>query len=273
MGDFLAVAKWVIRNVAHRHGMLATFTPKLEEGVAGNGLHVHLELVRGGCNVMTGSDGSLSKEALKLIGGLVHYASTLSAFGNTLASSFLRLVPKQEAPTRICWSHLNRSSLIRVPLGRNNNFDLARVVNPTEPSTHNNERGLQTVEIRSADGSALFYLLLAGLTTAAEYGLTAEGMLELAEKTRVTPDFFTDKKLMDQLEPLPTSCVACSRLLDERRDMYQDFGVFPATIIDYVVQLLAKEDDEHLNLDLSQKSTKERLISTRQVMHRDIHRH
>ena len=112
MGDFIGLARWVIRNVAHRHGMLATFAPKIEEGVAGNGLHFHLELIKNAENIMSTADGSLSEDARKLIAGLVYYASTLSAFGNTVASSFLRLVPNQEAPTRICWSDNNRSALI-----------------------------------------------------------------------------------------------------------------------------------------------------------------
>ena len=55
MGDFVALARWIIRNVAYRHGMLATFAPKIEEGVAGNGFHFHLELIRDGRNVMTDS--------------------------------------------------------------------------------------------------------------------------------------------------------------------------------------------------------------------------
>ena len=118
MGDLIGLARWIIRNVAHRNGMLATFAPKIEEGVAGNGLHFHMELMKDGQNIMS-DDGrrACRPDARKLIGGLVDYASTLSAFGNTVASSFLRLVPNQEAPTRICWSHNNRSALIRVPLG------------------------------------------------------------------------------------------------------------------------------------------------------------
>jgi len=48
MGDYLVLARWVIRNIAYRHGMIATFTPKIEEGVAGSGFHIHLELVKGG---------------------------------------------------------------------------------------------------------------------------------------------------------------------------------------------------------------------------------
>ena len=123
--------------------MLATFAPKIEEGVAGNGLHFHMELIRDGHNIMTDGDGSLSEEARRLIGGLVYYASTLSAFGNTVASSFLRLVPNQEAPTRICWSHANRSALIRVPLGWAENSHLARVVNPGDEDPYQDPRGRQ----------------------------------------------------------------------------------------------------------------------------------
>jgi glutamine synthetase len=273
MGDFVALAKWIIRNVAYKNGMLATFAPKLEEGIAGSGMHFHMELVKGGRNVMIGAGGALSDEALKLIGGLVQYASTLSAFGNTVASAFLRLVPNQEAPTRICWSHSNRSALIRVPLGWAGTSDLARVVNPAEKTAFVEERGVQTVEIRSPDGSAMFHLLLAGLTTAAEWGLTQPGAIDLARKTRVEGNIFTDKELLARLEALPGSCVACGRLLAERRAMYEEYGNFPKQVVDHVIAMLVKEDDEHLNRQLSQMPAEERLHATRQVMHKDIHRH
>ncbi len=273
MGDLVGLARWIIRNVAHRHGMLATFAPKIEEGVAGNGLHFHMELVADGRNIMSAEDGSLSPEARKLIGGLVHYASTLSAFGNTVASSFLRLVPNQEAPTRICWSHNNRSALIRVPLGWSKQSHLARVVNPSDTDDYVDPRGRQTVELRSPDGSASFHLLLAGITGAAEYGLTHDGMLELAEKTNVEGNVFHDKERMKHLEPLPASCVQCARLLDERRAMYEVDGVFPASVIDYQIELLSKEKDEKLNSDFSKLPAEERLMATRELMHKDIHRH
>jgi len=273
MGDFIGLARWIIRNVAHRNGMLATFAPKIEEGVAGNGLHFHLELVKDGQNQMTTPDGSLSVEALELIAGLVHYASTLSAFGNTVASSFLRLVPNQEAPTRICWSYNNRSALIRVPLGWSGQSDLASIVNPGDSDEYVDSRGRQTVEIRSPDGSASFHLLLAGITTAAEYGLTADGMLELAARTNVEGNVFSDKKKMKHLEALPASCVRCARLLDERREMYEEFGVFPKTVIDHQIQLLLSENDEHLNKEFSRLPAEERLMATRELMHKDIHRH
>ncbi|HUT77501.1 MAG TPA: glutamine synthetase family protein [Polyangia bacterium] len=272
-GDFLSLAQWVIRNVAYRHGMLVTFAPKIEEGVAGNGFHVHMELVQGDRNVMTGKDGALSEPALKLIGGLTTYASTISAFGNTVASAYLRLVPHQEAPTRICWSDSNRSALIRVPLGWSGGADLARAVNPGEPDHYEDPRGRQTVEIRSPDGSARCHLLLAGLVTAAEHGLTAPGMTEVADRTRVTGNVFDDPNLLARLEALPGSCVAASRLLRERRGMYEEHGVFPPQVIDHVCTLLEKEDDENLAAELAKMPPHERLAVTRRLMHRDIHRH
>ena len=273
MGDFIGLSRWIIRNVAHRNGMLATFAPKIEEGVAGNGLHFHLELVKDGQNHMTTADGSLSVEALELIAGLVHYASTLSAFGNTVASSFLRLVPNQEAPTRICWSNNNRSALIRVPLGWSRQSHLARVVNPGDTDEYVDSRGRQTVEIRSPDGSASFHLLLAGITTAAEYGLTTDDMPELAARTKVEGNVFSDEQRLKHLEALPASCVQCARLLDERRQMYEEFGIFPKAVIDHQIQLLLRENDEHLNREFAQLPAEERLMATRELMHKDIHRH
>ena len=273
MGDFIALAKWIIRNVAYRRGMMATFAPKLEEGVAGNGLHIHMELVKGGRNVMTGEDGALSDEALQLIGGIVYYAPTLSAFGNTVASAFLRLVPNQEAPTRICWSHTNRSALVRVPLGWAGIDDLSQAVNQVGDLPYRDQRGRQTVELRSPDGSAAFHLLLAGMTRAAEYGLTTVGMKELALRTQVKGDIFQDKHLLESLVALPGSCVACARMLDKHRALYEEGGVFPKGVIEHVIRLLNKENDEHLNRELSQMSAEERLVETRRVMHRDIHRY
>ena len=247
MGDVVALARWIIRNVAFRRGMLASFVPKLEEGVAGNGFHFHMELIRNGANLMTGPDGKISSLAMKLIGGLIYFAPTLSAFGNTVASAFLRLVPNQKAPVRICWSDSNRSALIRVPLGWSETADLAPRVNPAEPDMFTEDRGRQTVEIRSPDGSALFHLLLAGLTTAAEYGLTMDGMIELAERTKVAGNIFSNQELLERLEPLPGSCAAAARLLKEKRAMYESFGVFPPAVADYVIDLLMREDDASLN--------------------------
>ncbi|MBK8986647.1 MAG: glutamine synthetase [Chloroflexi bacterium] len=273
-GDNLVLARWLIRNVAYQHGCVATFTPKLEEGIAGNGLHVHMELRRNGRNAMRDDNGRLSREAQQLIGGLGHYAATLTAFGNTTSSAYLRLVPNQEAPTRICWSESNRSAMIRVPLGWTNANNLARQVNPQQTTLFVDESGRQTVELRSPDGSAMVHLLLAGIAMSATWGLThpAEAQ-QLADNLYVTGNIFRDKATLNQLRPLPSSCVASAAALRQERDLYEADGVFPPSMIDYVARMLQEEDDEGMNQYLADLPADDRLHQTRAIMHKDLHRH
>ncbi|HDT13334.1 MAG TPA: glutamine synthetase [Candidatus Aminicenantes bacterium] len=278
--DDLVLGRWIIRNTAFRHGAIATFTPKLEEGVAGSGFHFHLELAKGERNVMRGPDGALSIEARKLIGGLCHHADSLTGFGNTVSSAYLRLVPHQEAPTRICWSDLNRSALIRVPLGWTGAAGLARRVNPAEKTQFVDERGgRQTVEIRSPDGSAMVHLTLAGIAMAADWAFSRDESLfrdarplDLAEKLYVQGNIFADKELLGRLPELPASCVESSRVLLAKRDLYERGGVFPPSVIDYVARMLQAEDDEFMNKRLIGLSAHDRLHEIRKIMHKDLHK-
>ncbi len=280
MADALVIGRWIIRNTAYRHGAVATFTPKLEEGVAGSGLHFHLELAKNGRSVMRGDDGKLTVEARKLIGGLCEYADSLTAFGNTVSSAYLRLVPNQEAPTRICWSDLNRSALIRVPLGWTNVKNLARRVNPDDRSEYVDDHGgRQTVEIRSPDGSAMIHLALAGIAMAANWAFRSDlslfkdyGPLELADNLYVKGNIFSDKELLKRLPVLPASCVESSRVLLQKRGHYERDGVFPPSVIDYVASLLQAENDEFMNKKLSDLPAHERLLEIRRIMHKDLHK-
>ncbi|MEN6311579.1 MAG: glutamine synthetase family protein [Acidobacteriota bacterium] len=281
MADALVLGRWIIRNTACRHGSIATFTPKLEEGIAGNGLHFHLVIEKDGKNIMTGPDGRLSEAARKLVGGLCEYADSLTAFGNTVSSAYLRLVPNHEAPTRVCWSDLNRSALIRVPLGWTNISNLARKVNPRESESFKSVQGSrQTVELRSPDGSALIHLILAGITMAAGWAFGGDqslfkeyGPLELAEKLYVKGNIFADKELLKKLPVLPASCVESSRLLLQKRDLYERDGVFPPAVIDYVARMLQAENDEFMNKQLSGLPAHDRLHEIRKIMHKDLHKH
>jgi glutamine synthetase len=280
MGDAIVLARWIIRNVAFQHGCVATFTPKLEEGVAGNGFHFHMELARDGVSIMTGPDGALSVEARRLIGGLCEYADSLTAFGNTVSSAYLRLIPNQEAPTRVCWSDLNRSAMIRVPLGWTNLRHLGRAVNPGDTEAYTASGSRQTVELRSPDGSAITHLLLAGLVMAADWAFQDNrtlfgdgGPLELAERLYVKGNIHTDPELVQRLPNLPASCVESARLLNQKRELYERDGVFPPAVIDYVIRLLQKEKDEDMNVRLSDLPADDRLHETRRIMHKDLHRH
>jgi len=272
-GDILVLAKWIIRNIAFQHGMLAVFAPKLEEGMAGNGLHIHMELQRDGRNIMRTSDGELSRETLQLIGGVATYAPSLTAFGNTMASSYLRLVPHQEAPTRICWSASNRSALIRVPLGWTKTNDLASALNAQQDQPYTVDDSVQTIELRSPDGSAIPHLLLAGIATAARWSMRHhDEATAVAESQHVTGNIFTDPTLLKSLPSLPSSCAASASRLVADRHLYEQEGIFPERLIDRLAALLREEKDHDLAEKLAGLSDEERARRSRQIMHAGLNR-
>ncbi|NQT80123.1 MAG: glutamine synthetase [Candidatus Aminicenantes bacterium] len=273
MADVLVLGRWLIRNVAYKHGCIAIFTPKIEEGAAGNGFHFHFELKEQGRNVMLGSGGGLSESALRLIGGLCEYADSLTAFGNTVSSSYLRLVPDQEAPTRIFWGDLNREAMIRLPLGWNGLNNLSRILNPQEEAGIKGSESCQTVELRTPDGSALIHLLLAGIVMAAEWAFKNNLSLELAEKFHVKGDMRKDNNFINSFPALPGSCVESSRILLKKRDLYEREGVFPASVIEYIAKLLQAENDEEMSEKFDNLSKNDRLCEIRKIMHKDLHRH
>jgi glutamine synthetase len=267
-GDALVLARWLIRSVAWRHGAVATFAPKIGEDTAGNGLHIHMQLMRDGRNVMT-DDGKLSKPARALVGGLCDYGASLTAFGNTVASSYLRL-GNHESPSRVCWSDLNRGAMIRVPLGWSTVDDLGSIVNPQQGSRFRDPQSRQTIELRTPDGSAFVHLLLAGMTLAAEHGINSEGAQKTAAKLYIAEN---ERPTTQGLPNLPHSCVESARLLRDKRAWFEREGVFPPTVLNYICELLESEDDEHLASALAGMKQEDRVAQTRRVMHRNLHRH
>lgn len=163
--DQLMLAKWVIRNLAWREGYNVTFAPKITTGKAGSGLHIHMRMLKDGRNQML-CNGRLSDDARKMIAGMMELAPSITAFGNKNPTSYFRLVPHQEAPTNVCWGDRNRSVLVRVPLGWATGTDMCQMANPLEPQSNYDSTMKQTVEMRSPDGSADLYQLLAGLCVA-----------------------------------------------------------------------------------------------------------
>lgn len=267
------LSSWIIRNVAHKYGFLASFFPKIEIGHAGNGLHFHTALKKNGKNIMTNENGDLSKEAKMLIGGLCQYASSLTAFGNTVPASYLRLVPGQEAPTKVCWSEMNRSALIRVPLAWTKINNLASRVNPQQQDKLETDESRQTVELRSPDGSANAHLLLSGITMAAEWGLThEEDALELSKHSHVSVNIH-GSSLEQELPNLAQSCVESSEKLLQERPLYERNNIFPSKVIGYVAESLQNENDQYLNSRLMSLDEEERTYQSRRIMHRDLHKY
>jgi glutamine synthetase len=268
----LLIAKWLIRNLAARRGILVTFAPKLNLGDAGSGLHFHLSINRNGKNVLTDKTGKLTPEALAAIGGLLKFSGSLTAFGNTCAASYLRLVPHQEAPVRVCWSASNRSALVRVPLGWRGVDNLASRVNAQQPGDFHGEMFGQTVEIRSPDGSADVYLLLAGLGVAVREGLLdGRDSMRLAKELEATSNIFDDKKALSRLRSLPRSCWESARELEKDRAVYEADGVYPPKVIDFCIGRLDGEKDKDLAKDVSRMPPKKRAEALRRIMLASLH--
>ena len=118
MGDKLLKYKYVIKNVARRHGKTVTLMPKPIFQDNGSGMHVHQSIWKGDRNTFfeAGTYADLSKTALYYIGGLLKHAPALLALCNPTTNSYRRLVPGYEAPINLIYSQRNRSAAVRIPL-------------------------------------------------------------------------------------------------------------------------------------------------------------
>ncbi|MDN5292803.1 MAG: glutamine synthetase [Eubacteriales bacterium] len=142
IADKVVTFKFVVRTIAQRHGLHASFMPKPIFGIAGSGMHLNISLMKNGENAFYDPNApmQLSETALYFIGGLMKHARAITAITNPTVNSYKRLVSGYEAPVYIAWSVQNRSPLIRIPA----------------------KRGMSTrIELRSPDPSCNPYLAFA----------------------------------------------------------------------------------------------------------------
>ncbi|KIL44996.1 type I glutamate--ammonia ligase [Jeotgalibacillus soli] len=171
--DDIQTFKLVVKTIARKHGLHATFMPKPLFGVNGSGMHCNMSLFKNGVNSFFDENGDLqlSDTARQFMAGIIKHASAFTAVTNPTVNSYKRLVPGYEAPCYIAWSAQNRSPLIRIPASR----------------------GLSTrVEVRSVDPAANPYLALAVLLRAGLDGI----------KNNLTPPPAIDRNIyvMDKAE-------------------------------------------------------------------------
>lgn len=153
VADDIATFKLVVRSIAQRHGLHATFMAKPIAGINGSGMHTHQSLsTLDGKNVFYDSDSpdQLSDTARWYMGGIIKHARGMTAITNPTVNSYKRLVPGYEAPVYVAWSHQNRSALIRIPAKRG-------------PSTR--------IEVRHPDPTCNPYLALAVMLAAGLDGI------------------------------------------------------------------------------------------------------
>lgn len=262
--DQLMLAKWIIRNLANIYGYNVTFAPKITVGKAGSGLHIHMRLMKDGKNQML-SNGVLSEVARKAIAGMMELAPSITAFGNKNPTSYFRLVPHQEAPTNVCWGDRNRSVLVRVPLGWAAKADMCVLANPLESASAYDTTQKQTVEMRSPDGSADLYQLLAGLAVACRHGFEMQNALEVADRTYVNVNIHNEenKSRLETLAQLPDSCVASAECLARDREVYEKYNVFSPAMIDGIIVQLKAYNDSTLRKDIIDKPDELRALVDR----------
>lgn len=171
--DNIQTFKLVVKTVARKHGLYATFMPKPLAGINGSGMHLNMSLFHDKGNAFYDENGDmqLSEDAFHFLGGLLKHARSYTAICNPIVNSYKRLVPGYEAPVYVAWSGSNRSPLIRVP----------------------GSRGVSTrLELRSVDPAANPYLAIAAVLEAGLDGL----------RNKLTPREAVDRNIyrMDETE-------------------------------------------------------------------------
>lgn len=152
MADNLVTFRFVVRTIASRHGLHASFMPKPINGLSGSGLHVYQSLYRDIDNVFFDSarENKLSETALFYIGGLLRHARAFTCVTNPIINSYKRLIPDEISPCYVAWSTENRNTVVRVPLNR----------------------GYETrVEMRNPDSAGNPYLMIAVMLKAGLDGI------------------------------------------------------------------------------------------------------
>ncbi len=132
--DNIETFKLVVKTVARKYHLHATFMPKPVQGVNGSGMHTNMSLFSDQNNVFYDShkEMELSDTCRHFLAGLLKHAPSFTAITNPIVNSYKRLVPGFEAPVYIAWSGRNRSPMIRVPVDRGNSTRLElRSVDPT----------------------------------------------------------------------------------------------------------------------------------------------
>ena len=129
MADTVMTYRLVVKEIALRHGVYASFMPKPVATMNGSGMHVHMSLFRGDKNSFFEANDPyhLSKVARWFVSGLMRHAPEITAVTNQWVNSYKRLVPGYEAPVYISWASINRSDLIRIPAYREGKEESVRL--------------------------------------------------------------------------------------------------------------------------------------------------
>ena len=228
MADATMMIKYIIHNTALKYGKTATFMPKPVYNEAGNGMHVHMLLLKDGQPVFSDDNGysHLSETAHYFMGGLLKHISSLCALTNPSTNSFKRLVPGFEAPVTVGYATSNRSAVIRIP---------AYAKTPE----------LRRFELRNPDATCNPYLCYAAILMAGLDGI----------KNKIDPHangwgpydmnlYSLSNEEKAKLSSLPTNLGDALDALEADHDYLTAGGVFPEHLIKNFIANKRKEVSE-----------------------------
>jgi glutamine synthetase len=144
-----------------------------------------------------------------------------------------------------------------VPLGwTKGSGNMMADCNPLEKNDAVDFSHKQTIELRTPDGSANVYLLLAGMAVAARHGFEMENAVQYARDRYVSVNIFEHEEVLKRLDVLPDSCAASADLLERDRAIYEERGIFAPGLIDGIIKELRSYDDRTLRADIGNDSEK-----------------
>ncbi|MBF0710832.1 MULTISPECIES: type I glutamate--ammonia ligase [unclassified Gemella] len=202
--DNIQTFKLIVKTIARKHGLHATFMPKPIYGINGSGMHCNISLFKNGKNCFfdESTPNQLSQDAYYFIAGVLKHARAFTAVCNPTVNSYKRLVPGYEAPCYVAWSTSNRSPLVRIPASRGK-------------STR--------VEVRSVDPAANPYLAMSTILAAGLDGI--ENKLIPADEVSSNIYVMTlEERLAQGIDQLPSTLYTALKELKSSQIMENSLG-------------------------------------------------
>ena len=203
--DNIMTFKMVVKSIAKRHGLYASFMPKPIFGISGSGMHTNQSLFKDGKNAFYSEDDKLqlSSACYSYIAGILDHVKGFTALTNPLVNSYKRLVSGYEAPVHIAWATKNRSPLVRIPASR--------------------QEGTR-VELRNPDPSANPYLALACMIAAGLDGIKKEKKPPVSVEQNIF-DMSDNELMKHNITSLPESLYDAIREMEKDNLIKETLGV------------------------------------------------
>lgn len=227
MADALQWYKYIVKNVAKRHGKTATFMPKPVFGDNGSGMHTHQSIWKGGTPLFAGDGyGGMSEFAMHYIAGILAHAPAICAFAAPTANSYRRLVPGFEAPVNLAYSSRNRSAAVRIPM-------------------YSMSPKAKRIEVRFPDATSNGYLAFSAMLMAGLDGVERK----LAPGDPLDKDIYalTPEELAN-VPSVPGSLPEALRALEQDHDFLLKGDVFTEDVVETWIEYKTSQEIDELRL-------------------------